>query len=110
MPKVRWSCIHDWRTAGISNCWNLLGMRTSRWGLKELIAAGCRGCTCTLELAEGVRQVEPKLEVQVVGISVGTDAEAKLAFAVPTYAYGDKPIFLGSLSLKGFNAWLESLD
>lgn len=83
MAKVRWSCLHDWRTAGISNCWIQPGMRTSRGVLKVLVAAGGWGCTCALELAEGVKQVEPKLEVQVVDISVGSEAEAKQVFAVP---------------------------
>ncbi len=63
-----------------------------------------------MELAEWVREVEPRLEVQVVDISVEPDAGAKLVFAVPTYLYDGKPIFLGNPSLQELGSWLDSLD
>ena len=78
--------------------------------LKVFVTAGCRGCKRALELAEWVRELEPRLEVQVVDISVEPHAGAKLVFAVPTYLYGDKPIFLGNPSPEELGSWLESLD
>ncbi len=61
-------------------------------------------------MAEWVREVEPRLEVQVMDLSVEPDAGGNLVFAVPTYAYGDQAIFLGNPSPQELKTWLDSLD
>ncbi len=74
------------------------------------VTTGCWGCKRALELAEWVRGVEPRLEVQVVDLSVEPDASGILVFAVPTYVYGDQAIFLGNPSPQELKTWLGSLD
>ena len=61
-------------------------------------------------MAEWVREVEPRLEVQVMDLSVEPDATGNLVFAVPTYVYGDQAIFLGNPSPQELKTWLDSLD
>ena len=78
--------------------------------LKIFITTGCRGCKRALELAEWCREVEPRLDVQVVDLSVEPDAGGNLVFAVPTYVYGDQAIFLGNPSPQEFKTWLDSLE
>ncbi len=78
--------------------------------LKVFVTTGCRGCKRARESAEWVREVESRLGLQVVDISVEIDASAKLVFAVPTYLFGDKPIFLGNPSQQELGSWLESLS
>ena len=78
--------------------------------LKIFVTTGCRGCKRALELAEWVRDVEPRLEVQVKDLSVEPNAGGNLVFAVPTYVYGDQAIFLGNPSPRELRTWLDSLD
>ena len=78
--------------------------------LKIFVTTGCRGCKRALELAEWVRDVEPRLEVQVMDLSVEPNAGGNLVFAVPTYVYGDQAIFLGNPSPRELRTWLDSLD
>ena len=61
-------------------------------------------------MAEWVREVEPRLEVQVMDLSVEPDAGGNLVFAVPTYLYGGQAIFLGNPSPGDLISWLDSLD
>ncbi len=61
-------------------------------------------------MAEWVREVEPRLGVQVVDLAVQPDAGSNLVFAVPTYVYGDQAIFLGNPSQQELKTWLGSLD
>ncbi len=61
-------------------------------------------------MAEWVREAEPRLEVQVVDLSVESDAGGNLVFAVPTYVYSDEAIFLGNPSPQELKTWLGSLD
>ncbi len=61
-------------------------------------------------MAEWVHEVEPRLEVQVMDLSVEPDAGDNLVFAVPTYVYGDQAIFLGNPSPQELKTWLDSLD
>ena len=56
-------------------------MRALPGVLRVFVTTGCRGCKRALELAEWVREVEPRLEVQVVEISVEPDAGAKLVLS-----------------------------
>jgi hypothetical protein len=84
-------------------------MRTLPGVLKIFVTTGCRGCKRTQELAEWVREVEPRLEVQVMDLSVEPDAGGNLVFAVPTYVYGDQAIFLGNPSPGELKTWLDSL-
>ena len=85
-------------------------MSTLRGVLKIFVTTGCRGCKRALELAEWVRDVEPRLEVQVMDLSVEPNAGDNLVFAVPTYVYGDQAIFLGNPSPQELRTWLDSLD
>ena len=78
--------------------------------LKIFITAGCRGCKRALELAEWCREVEPRLDVQVVDLSVEPDAGGNLVFAVPTYVYGEQAIFLGNPSPQELKTWLGNLE
>ena len=61
-------------------------------------------------MAEWVRDVEPRLEVQVKDLSVEPNAGGNLVFAVPTYVYGVQAIFLGNPSPRELRTWLDSLD
>ena len=61
-------------------------------------------------MAEWVREVEPRLEVQVMDLSEVPDAGDNLVFAVPTYVYGGQAIFLGNPSPGELKTWLDSLD
>ena len=78
--------------------------------LKVFVTTGCRGCKRALELSEWVREAEPRLEVQVMDLSVEPDAGGNLVFAVPTYVYGEQAIFLGNPSTQELKTWLVSLD
>ena len=85
-------------------------MRASPEVLKIYVTTGCRGCKRALELADWIKETQPWLEVKIVDLSVGPDAGSKLVFAVPTYVFHGKPIFLGNPSKKGLQTWLDSLD
>ncbi len=61
-------------------------------------------------MAEWIREAEPRLEVEVMNLSVEPDAGGNLVFAVPTYVYGDRAIFLGNPSPQELKTWLGSLD
>ncbi len=61
-------------------------------------------------MAEWVREAEPRLEVEVMNLSVEPDAGGSLVFAVPAYVYGDRAIFLGNPSPQELKTWLGSLD
>ncbi len=61
-------------------------------------------------MAKWVREAEPRLEVQVMDLSVEPDAGGNLVFAVPTYVYGEQAIFLGNPSTQELKTWLGSLD
>ncbi len=60
-------------------------------------------------MAKWVREAEPRLEVQVMDLSVEPDAGGNLVFAVPTYVYGEQAIFLGNPSSQELKTWLDSL-
>ena len=85
-------------------------MRTLPGVLKVFLTTEYWGCKRALELAEWVREVEPRLEVQVLNLSEESDASGNLVFTVPTYVYGDQPIFLGNPSPQELATWLGSLD
>ena len=70
--------------------------------LKIFVTTGCRGCKRALELAEWLRGVEPRLEVQVMDLSVEPDAGGNLVFAVPTYVYGDEAIQFDEKKQSGY--------
>ncbi len=85
-------------------------MRAPSEVLKIYVTAGCRGCKRALELAEWVQKTQPWLEVKIVDLSAGPDAGSELVFAVPTYVFCGKPIFLGNPSLRELQTWLDGLD
>ena len=78
--------------------------------LKIYVTAGCRGCKRALELAEWVQKTQPGLKVRIVDLSVVPDGGSDLVFAVPTYIFDGKPIFLGNPSLRELQTWLDGLD
>ncbi len=61
-------------------------------------------------MVEWIREVEPRVEVKVMDLSVEPDAGGILVFAVPTYVYGDQALFLGNPSPQELKTWLGSLD
>jgi hypothetical protein len=77
--------------------------------LKVFISAGCRGCRRALELVELVRRQRPSLSIQVIDLSKVPEAGLGLVFAVPTYVYENRPIFLGNPSRQELEAWLNTL-
>ena len=84
-------------------------MRALPGDLRVFITPGCWACRRALELAEWLRKTDPRLRVQVVDLSEEPDAGGNLVFAVPTYVYGGKAIFLGNPSLRELEIWLDSL-
>ncbi|MDA1347377.1 MAG: thioredoxin family protein [Chloroflexi bacterium] len=78
--------------------------------LKVFITQSCRGCKRALELAAWVRKIKPKLVVEVVDLSLPSNADHVRVFAVPAYVYGDRTVFLGNPSHEELGAWLARLE
>ena len=78
--------------------------------LKIFISKGCAGCKRALELAAMVKQVKPRLIVEIIDLAINPSAGAGLVFAVPAYVYNNKPVFLGNPSPLELQAWLDRLD
>ena len=58
-----------------------------------------------------MRHEKPQLPVEVIDLSLQQPEEGHgLVFAVPTYVYENKPIFLGNPSPMQLKTWLDSLD
>ena len=85
-------------------------MRVSPGVLKIYVTKGCRGCKRALELGDWVQKAQSWLEVQIVDLSAGPDSGSELVFAVPTYVFDGKPIFLGNPSKQELQTWLDGLD
>ncbi len=77
--------------------------------LKVFVSAGCYGCDKALEMAAVAKEIRPGLKTEVIDLSEDPDAGVGLVFAVPTYVYNDRPVFLGNPSLQEFRAWLDQL-
>ena len=86
------------------------GMEASIGTLKVFVTTGCRGCKRALEVAEWVRMVKPRLEVEIIDLAKEHDADLGLVLAVPTYVYAGRPIFLGNPSPQELQTWLDNLD
>lgn len=79
--------------------------------LRVFVSSECRGCQRAKELAAWVRREKPQLPVEVIDLSLQQPEEDRgLVFAVPTYVYENKPIFLGNPSPMQLQTWLDSLD
>jgi hypothetical protein len=78
--------------------------------LKVFISSGCYGCHRAQELAGWVQELQPRLEVRIVDLAEDPDADMGVVFAVPTYVYNGKPLFLGNPSPQELQRWLDSLD
>ncbi len=78
--------------------------------MKIYVNAGCRGCKRALELADWVQKTQSWPEVQIVDLAEGPDAGSELVFAVPTYVFDGKTIFLGNPSPRELQSWLDGLD
>ncbi len=61
-------------------------------------------------MAEWVRKVKPKLEVEIIDLTEKHDADTGLVFAVPTYVHAGRPVFLGNPSPQQLQTWLDNLD
>ncbi len=58
---------------------------------------------------EWVRRLKPGLSIQVIDLAITPDAGFGMIFAVPTYVYGNRPVFLGNPSRQELEAWLNTL-
>lgn len=57
-----------------------------------------------------MQEVAPALGVQVIDLAIEPDAGVGMVFGVPTYTFGDEPIFLGNPSQPELQLWLDQLD
>ena len=78
--------------------------------LKVFISPGCYGCQRAQELARWVQELQPRLEVRIVDLAEDLDGDTGVVFAVPTYVYNGKPLFMGNPSPQELQGWLDSLD
>ena len=86
-------------------------MEASLGILKVFISAGCLGCKRALELVTWLRRVKPQLGVEVVDIALKPDAVGGYSiFAIPTYVYNNKAVFLGNPSRKELQLWMDRLQ
>ncbi len=83
---------------------------TSLGVLKVFITTGCKGCRRAQELAAWIRSIKPNLSIQVIDLDVYPDAGLGLVFAVPTYLYNSRPIFVGNPSRQELQRWLNDLE
>ena len=84
-------------------------MNSASGVLKVFISAGCRGCKRALELVAWLRTIRPDLIIEIIDLAKQPDAGLGLVFAVPTYVYNSKPIFLGNPSPQELQTWLDKL-
>ena len=77
--------------------------------VKIFIVTGCRGCQQTLALADWLRQEAPRLVVKVVDLALDPDASSGKVFAVPTYVYDNRQIFIGNPSKEELSNWVVKL-
>ncbi len=84
-------------------------MKASLGILKVFISTGCRGCRRALELVEWLRSQRPSLSIEVIDLSKVPEAGLGLVFAVPTYVYKNRPVFLGNPSRQELESWLNTL-
>ena len=73
-------------------------MKSALRVLKVFVSTGCRGCKRALELVAWLRTIRPDLIIEIIDLAKQPDAGLGLVFAVPTYVYDSKPIFLGNPS------------
>lgn len=85
-------------------------MKATKGVLKVFVSAGCYGCDKALEMAALAKKLKPMLKTEVIDLSEQPDAGAGTVFAVPTYIYNNRPLFLGNPSPQEFHAWLDHLD
>ena len=78
--------------------------------LKVFVLTGCRGCEQALALADWLRQQAPKMIVEVIDMAVEPDSNRGMVFAVPTYVYNGRQIFVGNPSKEELGAWIGKLD
>ena len=76
---------------------------------KVYISMGCRGCKRALELVSWVRKAKPSLNVEVIDVSATDRPDQDSVFAVPTYVYRNKAVFLGNPSQEELKLWLDTL-
>lgn len=78
--------------------------------LKIFITASCRGCRRARELAAWMRSIKPGLSIQVIDLEIYPDEGGGLIFAVPTYVYNGRPLFVGNPSTQELRRWLDNLE
>lgn len=88
---------------------HLKDMEASFGTLKVFVTTGCRGCKRALEMAERARTTKPELKVEIIDLAKEDNSDPDLVFAVPTYVYAGRPLFLGNPSPLEFQAWLDNL-
>ena len=77
--------------------------------VKIFIVTGCRGCQQTLAFADWLRQEAPRLVVEVIDLALDPDASSGKVFAVPTYVYDNRQIFIGNPSKEELSNWVVKL-
>ena len=77
--------------------------------VKIFIVTGCRGCQQTLAFADWLRQEAPRLVVEVIDLALDSDASSGKVFAVPTYVYDNRQIFIGNPSKEELSNWVVKL-
>ncbi|MCI0441415.1 MAG: thioredoxin family protein [Chloroflexi bacterium] len=85
-------------------------MKASLGVLQVFVTMGCRGCRRAQELVAWIRSIKPNLSIQVIDLAVYPDAGLGLVFAVPTYVYNSRPIFVGNPSTQELRQWLDNLE
>lgn len=80
--------------------------------MKVFVAKGCIGCQKALEIVAWLRELAPRLMIEVIDLALAFDLgpDRNLVFAVPTYVYDSRPVFLGNPSRGEIRAWLRSID
>ena len=77
--------------------------------VKIFIVTGCRDCQQTLAFADWLRQEAPRLVVEVIDLALDPDASSGKVFAVPTYVYDNRQIFIGNPSKEELSNWVVKL-
>ena len=77
--------------------------------VKIFIVTGCRGCQQILAFADWLRQEAPRLVVEVIDLALDPDASSGKVFAVPTYVYDNRQIFIGNPSKEELSNWVVKL-
>lgn len=78
--------------------------------LQVFITPDCYGCQRAVELAGWVQELQPRLEVRIVDLAATPDTGQGVVFAVPTYLYNRKLLFMGNPSPQELHEWVNSLD